>query len=104
MPSQDQRIININRLIGIRDDEKVSPAIRLQAIQTMQKLIDKDNPETTNNILILKKLRDSDETGNGVRIQVIQTLQKIINLVEGEYDPNKPSAQNILAKIRSAKK
>ena len=32
--------INIQALIGIRDDIETSPAVRIQAIQTMQKIMD----------------------------------------------------------------
>lgn len=99
-----QREINIEKLAKIRDEEKNSSALRLQAVQTIQKLVSKEDPQTTNNIETLKILRDSDETGDGVRIQVIQTLQKIIDLVEGEYDPMKPTAEGIMASIRRAKK
>ena len=31
---------NIERLIQIRDDSATSPAVRIQAIQTMQKILD----------------------------------------------------------------
>ena len=104
MPKQDQREINIKMLAKIRDDKDNLPAVRLQAVQTMQKLIDKDDPQTKKNTDTLKKLRDSDETGDGVRIQVIQTLQKIIDLVEGEVVNDKPSADDIMKKIRGGKK
>jgi len=104
MPKTDQREINIKMLAKIRDDKDNLPAVRLQAVQTMQKLIDKDDPQTKKNTDTLKKLRDSDETGDGVRIQVIQTLQKIIDLVEGEVVNDKPSAGDIMSKIRGTKK
>lgn len=91
-------------LAKIRDDKDNLPAVRLQAVQTMQKLIDKEDPQTKKNTDTLKKLRDSEETGDGVRIQVIQTLQKIIDLVEGEVTNDKPSADDILKKIRGTKK
>lgn len=99
-----EREINIKALVKIRDGKDNLPAVRLQSIQTMQKLIDKDDPQTKKNITVLKKLRDSDETGDGVRIQVIQTLQKILDLVEGEVKPNQPTFESLFSEIRSKKK
>ena len=104
MPHKEERKINIEKLVSIRDGEENLPAVRLQAVQTMQKLISETNIQTLNNIETLKKLRDSDATGDGVRIQVIQTLQKILDLVDGEPDTGKPSAEDIMSKIRGAKK
>jgi hypothetical protein len=102
---KDQREMNIKTLVKIRDDKENLPAVRLQSGQTMQKLIDKDDPQTKKNITTLQQLRDSDETGDGVRIQVVQTLQKILDLVEGEPKPdNKPGAEDIMNRIRSGKK
>lgn len=100
-----QRTINIKRLRDIRDDDMNKPIVRLQAIQTMQKLISEDDPITQENIDTLIALRDSSATGDGVRIGVIQSLQKILDLVEGESDTTgKPAAEDIMNKIRSAKK
>lgn len=104
MKTKNQREINIKMLVKIRDGKENLPAVRLQAVQTMQKLIDKDDAQTQKNINTLKKLRDSEETGDGVRIQVIQTLQKILDLVDGEVKTDRPTADDILSKIRSGKK
>ena len=51
---------NIKTLIAIRDDVETSPAVRIQAIQTMQKIIDatgvnvEDAPSEED---IMKKIR-----------------------------------------------
>lgn len=38
---------NIKQLIQIRDDVSTSPAVRIQAIQTMQKILDSIGASTT---------------------------------------------------------
>ena len=103
--NEKQRTINIERLKYIRDNDENLSAVRLQAVQTLQKLISEDDPLTEENIEVLIELRDSEKTGDGVRIQVIQTLQKIINLVEGDTtDADKPTEADIMNMIRSATK
>lgn len=104
MPTSKERDINIKKLVQIRDSGDNLPAVRLQAIQAMQKLIDQNDPQTQKNIKVLKKLRDSDETGDGIKIQVIHTLQKILDLVEGEVNPNQPTFESIFSEIRGKKK
>ena len=102
---KEDMTINLRLLEDIRDDSENLPAVRLQAIQTLQKLIDVDDPATEENIKTLKELRDSDKTGDGVKIQVIQTLQKFITLVEGDPKDNEtPTEESIMAKIRGGKK
>lgn len=53
---------------------------------------------------MLVKIRDDVETSPAVRIQAIQTLQKILDNIGAAAPDNKPTADDILAKIRSAKK
>lgn len=102
---KEEESINLRLLEDIRDDSMNLPAVRLQAIQTLQKLIEVEDPATDENIKTLKELRDSDQTGDGVKIQVIQTLQKIMRLVEGEpQDDTTPTEESIMAKIRGGKK
>jgi len=52
---------NLKTLISIRDDVETSPAVRIQAIQTMQKIMDGIGATNTDNKLsaddILKKIR-----------------------------------------------
>lgn len=52
---------NLKTLISIRDDVETSPAVRIQAIQTMQKIMDGLGGTNTENKLsaddILKKIR-----------------------------------------------
>ena len=95
---------NIETLIDIRDNISNLPAVRVQAIQTMQKLISEDSPETNKNIEVLRSLRDDETVNNAVRIQTIQTMQKIIDLVSGEVKDDRPTEADIMAKIRSKKK
>lgn len=77
----------------------------MQAIQTMQKIIDPEDPAVEDNIRVLQMLRDDEETGDAVRVQIIQTLHKLILLVEGEpKKDNIPTEDSIMDKIRSAKK
>ncbi len=104
MPANKERENNIKKLVQIRDREDNLPAVRLQSIQAMQKLIDQNDPQMQKNIKVLKALRDSDETGDGIRIQVIYTLQKILDLLEGDVRPNQPTFESIFNEIRSAKK
>lgn len=60
--------------------------------------------EVQKNIEMLVKIRDDVETSPAVRIQAIQTLQKILDNIGAAAPDNKPTADDILAKIRSAKK
>lgn len=52
---------NIKMLIKIRDDVETSPAVRIQAIQTMQKILDNMGATTTESQPsaedIMKKIR-----------------------------------------------
>lgn len=52
---------NISTLIAIRDDVNTTPAVRIQAIQTMQKIMDGIGAATAENKLseedIMKKIR-----------------------------------------------
>lgn len=102
---KEETQINIRLLEDIRDDKDNLPAVRMQAIQTMQKIIEPDDPAVEENIKVLQTLRDDEETGDAVRVQIIQTLHKLIVLVEGE--PKKddtPTEESIMNKIRGAKK
>ena len=47
--------INLRLLEDIRDDSENLPAVRLQAIQTLQKLIPVEDPATEENIKTLKE-------------------------------------------------
>lgn len=60
--------------------------------------------ETELNIQTLIAIRDDLETSPAVRIQAIQTMQKIMDAVGMTEDESKPSADDILKKIRSKKK
>ena len=60
--------------------------------------------ETQENIKMLIKIRDDVETSPAVRIQAIQTMQKILDNMGAAAPDNTPTADDILAKIRSKKK
>jgi len=104
MNTKNETKINIMTLVKIRDNVDNLPAVRVQAIQTMQKLIAEDDPETQKNMKVLKKIRDSEEVTDAVRIQTIQTMHKIFALVNGEETDDAPTEADIMAKIRKAKK
>lgn len=95
---------NIETLIEIRDDANNLPAVRVQAIQTMQKLIKEDDPETQRNLEVLKSIRDDVNVNKAVCIQTIQTMHKIFELVDGDDINDRPTEADIMAKIRKAKK
>lgn len=104
MNTKNETKINIMTLVKIRDNVDNLPAVRVQAIQTMQKLISEDDPETQKNINVLKDIRDDVTVSDAVRIQTIQTMHKIFVLVEGEETDDRPTEADIMAKIRKAKK
>lgn len=96
---------NIETLREIRDNTAEVPAVRVQAVQTMQKLIgDADEAETESNIQVLRTIRDDETVNNAVRIQTIQTLTKILEQVNGEADDGRPTEADIMNKIRGLKK
>lgn len=60
--------------------------------------------ETEQNIKMLIKIRDDVETSPAVRIQAIQTMQKIIDNLGASASEDRPSADDIMNKIRGTKK
>ena len=60
--------------------------------------------ETEQNIKMLIKIRDDVETSPAVRIQAIQTMQKIIDNLGASASEERPSADDIMNKIRGTKK
>ena len=60
--------------------------------------------ETQENIKQLVQIRDDVATSPAVRIQAIQTLQKILDNMGASAGDDKPSAQDIMSKIRGTKK
>ena len=60
--------------------------------------------ETEQNIKILVDIRDDAGTSPAVRIQAIQTMQKIIDNIGVAADGESPNADDIINKIRGAKK
>lgn len=64
----------------------------------------KIDKETEQNIKMLIKIRDDVETSPAVRIQAIQTMQKILDNIGASASDGRPSADDIMNKIRGAKK
>jgi len=59
--------------------------------------------ETELNIQTLIAIRDDLETSPAVRIQAIQTMQKIMDAAGASVSEDRPSADDIIKKIRSGK-
>ena len=59
--------------------------------------------ETEQNIKTLIAIRDDVETSPAVRIQAIQTMQKIMDNVGAGTEGEKPSADDIINKLRGGK-
>ena len=64
----------------------------------------KIDKETQANIKQLIQIRDDVNTSPAVRIQAIQTMQKILDNIGASAPDDKPSAEDIMSKIRGAKK
>lgn len=60
--------------------------------------------ETEQNIKTLITIRDDPNTTSAVRIQAIQTMQKILDAVGASNTDDRPTEEDILNKIRGAKK
>ncbi len=60
--------------------------------------------ETEKNIKTLIAIRDDVNTTPAVRIQAVQTMQKIMDALGATQSDNTPTADDILSKIRGAKK
>ena len=96
---------NIATPKDIRDDLANVPAVRVQAVQTMQKLIgDTDPKETEKNIKVLRAIRDDESVNHAVRIQTIQTMHKIFEQIDGDGGDSGPTEADIMEKIRGRKK
>lgn len=60
--------------------------------------------ETQKNIKKLIEIRDDPNTAPAVRIQAIQTMQKIMDTLGAINADKAPTEDDIMKKIRSAKK
>ena len=60
--------------------------------------------ETQENIKQLIQIRDDVATSPAVRIQAIQTMQKILDNIGASAGDEQPTADDIMKKIRGAKK
>ena len=60
--------------------------------------------ETQTNIKALIAIRDDLNTSPAVRIQAIQTMQKIMDNIGATVSDDRLTADDIMKKIRSAKK
>lgn len=104
MKNKEEIKKNIKTLIKIRDDEEIKPSVKIQAIQNLQKLISDEDPETQNNLKALRQIRDDVTVSKAVCIQAIQSMNKIIALVEGEEVDDRLTEDDIMEKIRKARK
>lgn len=64
----------------------------------------KIDTETQKNIKQLIQIRDDVSTSPAVRIQAIQTMQKILDSIGASQSDTQPKAEDIMKKIRGAKK
>lgn len=64
----------------------------------------KIDTETQKNIKQLIQIRDDVATSPAVRIQAIQTMQKILDNMGAADGDSTPKAEDIMKKIRGAKK
>ena len=103
MKSKDELLNNIKTLVRIRENPDNLPAVKVQAIQTLQKLIAEDDPETKRNLEVLREIRDDETVNDAVHIQAVQTMHKIFVMIEGEEIDERPTESDIMAKIRKAK-
>ena len=60
--------------------------------------------ETQTNIKALIAIRDDLNTSPAVRIQAIQTMQKIMDNIGATASDDRPTTDDIMKKIRGAKK
>lgn len=60
--------------------------------------------QTEQNIKTLIAIRDDVDTSPAVRIQAIQTMQKIFDNLGAATSDDRPTAEDILKKVRGAKK
>jgi len=60
--------------------------------------------ETQTNIKALIAIRDDINTSPAVRIQAIQTMQKIMDNIGAAASDDRPTTDDIMKKIRGAKK
>ena len=60
--------------------------------------------ETQTNIKALIAIRDDINTSPAVRIQAIQTMQKIMDNIGATASDDRPTTDDIMKKIRGAKK
>lgn len=95
---------NIDVLIGIRDDAHTEPVVIVQAVRTMQKIIDKEHPETERNLQALIDIRDNETIKASIRVMAMQSLNSLFEIIDNDEKDDRPTEADIMAKIRSKKK
>lgn len=95
---------NIDVLIGIRDDLYTEPVVVVQAVRTMQKIIDKEHPETEKNLKALMKIRDDENIKASIRVMAMQSLNTMFDILDDEVSDDRPTEEDIMNKIRGKKK
>lgn len=91
---------NIDTLIGIRDSKDTAPVVRIQAVRTMQKLIDEDHPEFKRNMNTLLEIRDDERVKASIRVMAMQSLNSMFDIAGDTADDDSPTEADIMAKIR----
>lgn len=94
---------NIDALVKIRDDADTQPVVRVQAVRTMQKLLNEDHPQTSKNLKTLIGIRDDETIKSSIRVMAMQTLNSMFDVLSDTED-DKTSAGDIMNRIRSGKK
>lgn len=99
---QRERQKNIDTLIGIRDNLSTAPVVRIQAVRTMQKLIDEEHPQFSKNMRTLIEIRDDVSVKESIRVMAMQSLNTMFEVVHDKPDDRLTEA-DVMAKIRAGK-
>lgn len=101
---QKEKQKNIDTLIGIRDGKDTAPVVRIQAVRTMQKLIDENHPEFKRNMNTLLEIRDDERVKASIRVMAMQSLNSMFDIGKDAADDDQPTEADIMAKIRKGSK
>ena len=95
---------NIQRCAAIRDNKGSRTIAVIQAVRAIQKLIAKDteHPEFDKNLDALIEIRDNENVEDTLRVMAMNTINTMLDSTAG--DDSKPSADDIMKKIRGTKK
>ena len=101
---------NTKILIKIRDDLESPPAVRIQAIQVMKKMMELSGIEgirrsriMNKNIETLQSIRDDTSIESSVRVQAINAIHKIL-ADDAPIKEDYLTEEDVMNKIRGVKK